>query len=533
MSDSFKRRRKRSGSSAHRYTPAEVVRAGRRRSIGTLEIVGAGVALVIAATLVVLVWMVTNRAIQEQRTEIRELAQRTLSGQAAVMARDISHELLMVDQSLTVLQDAWQADSKSFDLAKWKANMPALTAVTDDLFIADEKHIVQQDILPQAVGQGVASAYVTWPHGSLEKLGEDQSPTRLEESIGLSQANSPGPVDARRFLMYIVRPLEHPPGWLIGASFKTEELPKLFAGAGLGLNAVAAIVDMQHAGLQTIVGNAARRPRRTIAQTPMYEAISKTESGIWEGESAIDGLQRIHAFHRVPGRDMIVIVAATEAEAMAPADTLVSGAISLAVAATIVVMAIALMIGWGLYRSRANQRAERARERDAAELERLRADEAALIARSQLQASRLRALLDHGSDGVALVDVDLRVARWNQRFEQGIGVPLQQNMPLDALIREQAAQGVFNPGPDPEMDIARRVAILRTGDGVLPQPGPGHQGLFLRGVPVDEGGSILLLSGLGPVTTPATEPKPPVEIPVAASEPALQASGGTSAPIEW
>ena len=33
----------------------------------------------------------------------------------------------------------------------------ALTAVTDDLFIADERHIIQQDILPQAVGQGVGA----------------------------------------------------------------------------------------------------------------------------------------------------------------------------------------------------------------------------------------------------------------------------------------------------------------------------------------------------------------------------------------
>lgn len=544
MSDSFKRRRKRSHRSADRFSPAQAVRAGRRRSIGTLELLGAGLTFVVAATLIVLVWMITVRTIKEQRTEIRELAQRTLSGQAAVMARDISHELLMVDQSLTILQDAWKADSKSFDLLKWKANMPALAAVTDDLFIADDKRIVQQDILPQAVGQGVATAYVTWPHGSLERLGDE--PGTTDNSIALPQAGDE-PVEARRFLMYIVRPLDHPAGWLIGASFKTEELPKLFSDGLLGLNDVAAIVDMQHAGLQTIVGNAARRPRLSIARTDMYEAISKSQSGIWEGESAIDGVRRIHAFHRVAGRDMIVVVAATEAEAMAPANSLVNGAVALAVAATIVVVAIACLLGWALYRSRANQRDARARERDEEELERLRADETAWTIRSQMQASRLRALVDHGSDGVALVDPDLRVAQWNRRFQHAIGVPLQQNMALDQLIRAQSAHGVFGQSTDPEAEIARRVAVLRTGDGALPQLGPGNQALALRGIPVDEGGSVLLLSGLADapstgVRDSALEPDAHAE-PTAgqqvsgAPEPLLSAQAGqpagTAVPIEW
>jgi PAS domain-containing protein len=507
-----------------------------------MELIGAGVTLVVATALIALVWLVTVRTINEQRTEIRELAQRTLSGQAAVIARDISFELLMVDQSLTILQDAWKTDSKSFDLARWKANMPALAAVTDDLFIADETHRVQQDILPQAVGQGVASAYITWPHGSLERLGDE--PGNIEDSIGLSQSGK-SPVEARRFLMYVVRPLDHPAGWLIGASFKTDELPKLFTDGTLGLNAVAAIVDTQHAGLQTIVGTAARRPRRSIAQTDMYEAISKSESGIWEGDSAIDGVRRIHAFHRIPGRDMIIVVAATEAEAMAPADTLVNGALALAIAATIVVFVIACLIGWALYRSRANQREARARERDEAELVRLRADETTWVARSQLQESRMRALVDHGSDGIALVDSDLRVAQWNRRFERGIGVPLQENMPLDALIRAQFAHGVFGPVSDPEAEIARRVAILRTGDGPVPQPGPGNEELVLRGLPIDEGGSILLLSGLAnmpaPSVGPASEIAPhgdpqtaaPASVQPEPLLPAQAGQAGTAAPIEW
>ncbi len=534
MSDSFKRRSKRSGSSVQRYTPAEMVRSSRhRRSIGTLEIAGAIVTGVVAISLITLIWIVTERAIEEQRGQIRDLVQRTLSGDAAVMAQDISHELLVIDQSLTILQAAWTKDSKSFDLQAWKASMPTLTGVTDDLFIADDKHVVQQDILPQAVGQGVASAYVNWPHGSMEKLRTDTTTSTV--SLGTSDDDQPS-VEGRRFLMYVVRALDHPDGWLIGASYRTKELGKLFADASLGMNSFAALVDMPHAGLQTVVGPASRRPRLTLSNTALYEAMSRTDNGIWEGESPIDGVQRIHAFHRVPDRDMTVIVAASEAEAMAPAEVLVAGDRMLAVAASGVVAAIAAMLAWALYRSRANRRRERAFARDQEELERLRSSEATNIGRSQLQAARLRALVEHGSDGVALVDIDLRVAGWNRRFERGIGVALRENMPLDAMVREQVMAGLYGPVTEIEAGVMSRVAALRAGDGSLPLPGPdGQESQFLRGLPIAEGGTILLLSGLAGSPAQPVAPAAPEAAAAAPAEPALQGQGqpGSPAPIEW
>ncbi|HEY0422796.1 MAG TPA: hypothetical protein VGC82_05675, partial [Rhodopila sp.] len=56
-----------------------------------------------------------------------------------------------------------------------------LLAVADDIFICDDKHIIRQDILPKAVGQGVGAAYVTFPHGSLELF--DSDGTKNKESL--------------------------------------------------------------------------------------------------------------------------------------------------------------------------------------------------------------------------------------------------------------------------------------------------------------------------------------------------------------
>ena len=236
-SNKSKRYRRRTGSTAHRYTSADVVKATRiRNSVGAMEVGGAMFAFAIAAALIVLIWMVTGRSIQDQREQVRDVAQRNLAGQASIMAKSVSQELLLVEQSLLVLQQAWNADPSVFDLQKWQAQMPALTDITNDLFIADDKRIIRQDILPQAIGQGIASAYVSWPHGALEKLGE--TTTKIGTPLG-SEQTEPG-IDARRFIIYIVRPLQRPSGWLIGASFKTKELARLYSPSWFGINALAA-----------------------------------------------------------------------------------------------------------------------------------------------------------------------------------------------------------------------------------------------------------------------------------------------------
>lgn len=517
----FKRRRRRSGSSSHRFTPAEAVRAARiRHSIGAMEILGAVVTVLVAVVVIILVWVVTNRSIQDQREQARDLAQRNLSGQATIMARSVGHELQVIEQSLTVLQQAWNKDSGLFDINRWKAEMPALMSVTDDFFVADEKRIIRQDILPQAVGQGIASAYVSWPHGALEKLGEAAPRDGVPQGSDQSRPTA----DARRFIMYIVRPLERPPGWLIGASYRTEEPAKLYNVAWFGTNSMAGIVDMQNGGLQTIIGPPARRSERSPAKTGLYTAMTRSADGTWTGVSPIDGVKRLHAFTHVPERDMAILVGAAETDAMAPAELFATGARGVAIGATGTVVVVAGIIAWAFYRYRLTRRRESVRGREAIELERLRQDEARLAERVQVQSARLRSLLENASDGVALIDAQLRLAHWNPRFEQGIGLPIEENMPLDALLRGQAAVGLFDAIPDDmEVEIARRMLVLRSGNGLLPQLAAGQEERALRGVPLDDGGLILLLTGAA-----GLPPQPPALTSDASAE-VLP----TAAPVEW
>jgi PAS domain-containing protein len=198
--------------------------------------------------------------------------------------------------------------------------------------------------------------------------------------------------------------------------------------------------------------------------------------------------------------------------------------------ATGLVVAIAGLVFWELFAIRGNRRQKRVAARNRSELERLRAEETLNLGRAQLNAARLQAVLDGTSDGIALFDSGLRLVQWNHPFMRAIGVEPRKDMPLDSLLREQAAAGLFGPVADVEAEIARRAGILRAGDAAgLPQVGLGSETLFLRGLPVAEGGFMLLLNGL---TTWEATPLPPasteVDVPVA-PVPAAAAP----APIEW
>jgi PAS domain-containing protein len=492
MSSDFRRRRSNSGSgrSKQRIKPEEA----RPARVGRAELAACGGIAVVAFALIALIWMVADREIQEQRAGIRDRTEQVLIGQAATIAETVAHELLLIDQSLTVIQSAWKANSEVVDLEKWQQQMPALLAVSDDIFICDEKHIIRQDILPKAVGQGVGAAYVTFPHGSLELFESDG--TKNKESL-LLQGQTGLSIDTRQFLMYVIRPLDHPKGWLIGASYRSEELTKLFAGAALGYNSVIALVDTGRGIVQAVVGPAARRPKTDLSGTALLSTLTRSRTGTWFGETAIDGIERMHAFHRVGERDMAIVVAANWTELMAPADSLGAGTRSLALIGSVIILLIAGLLLWELHAIRGNRRQKRIFERSRTELKRLRDEEATQTARSRLHAARLQMVVESITDGIALFDSGLRLVQWNGPFIQGIGIDPVHDMPLDTLLREQARKGLFGTVLDLEAETGRRVGILRTGEVTgVSLPGPNGEHLVLRGLPMAEGGFMLLLIGL-------------------------------------
>jgi PAS domain-containing protein len=470
--------------------------------MGMAEISAAiGVTLVTIAA-IVLIWVVSLRNIQEQTAEVRDRAERMVTAQAATLAEEVRHELQLVDQSLSILQDAWNRDEEHFDLLAFQKLTPALTSVANDIFIADEKRVVRQNIMPQAIGQGIGGPYLNFPHGTLELLTKDGQQTKTGQLI---IGDTGGAIEARRYLMYIVRPLAKPTKWLIGASFRTEELIKLYNQVSIGINGTVALMDSQRGTLQAIAGPAARRPQIELSKSDMLAAFKTKVVGTWTGPTAMDNVIRIHGFAKVTGREMYVTVAIAQSEAMAAADTNGSGAWWVGFTASVVVVSVGGLILWEIFNLRANRRRQRAFTRAQSDLESMQTEIGMIRGRSAIAARRVSTLLRNAPDGMALLDADLRLVAWNQLFAAECGVApemLREEMPVDELFRQQAHAGLIgslrSDAPDAiEAEIAQRVAILRTepAGAVLPQLDASGRAVALYVDVVPDGGGLILLIG--------------------------------------
>lgn len=442
-------RRRRTGSTARRYQPSNLVQASTQPRISRDAILTSIAAAIVAAALITLIWMVATRSAVEYRGALRQQVEQNLDAQAATLAEKVKLELQVVDQTLTILQAIWDNDPAGFKLADWAKRLPALTAVADDIFIADDKRIIQQDILPQAVGQGIGGAYLNFPHGSLEIFGADGDHPRQTRIINPA-ANVT--IEARRYLMYVVRTLGTPPRLLIGASYRSGELTRHFSDGNLGNNGVVALIDQKQGVLQAVAGPPARRPRGNLVRTDMLEAMRKGDGGIWTGPTGIDGVSRIHAWAKVPGRDSIVIVGSPITQVMAPAEDLITGVYAVATLASGVVIAVGLIVSWGLVTLRANRRRRRAHERAQSDLAAARSEVAASRVRATVDSTRFRALLDGITEAAAVFDADLRLATWNDRFRTVSGLApdmINEGLPLDAFLRLQCGAGLFGAPSQP------------------------------------------------------------------------------------
>lgn len=496
------RRRRRRDSSAVRRTPQQLQQGQRRRRIGTTEALACTAIAVICAALISLTWINTERAVRDQADDASERVEAAISAQAATLATQAQHELQMIDQSLTILQAAWNNDPATFDLAKWQKTMPVLTQVADDLFIANDRHLIVQDIIPAAVGQRVGSTYARFANGSLDAIRPD-GPHGPDNEMLVAELGSGDVV--RHYMMYLVRVLATPPGWIIGASYRSTALTAVFASAGLGPGGLAALIDTRRGGIQAVAGTAALQPTLSIDNTPMYAAmLARPDGGVWIGPTPIDGVQRIVAFRRVPGRDLFVLVGVERDQAMAPADTWAAGARTLATIATLLVLAIGAAVLWELWHWRRTRRRQRALVQAQALLQATQTDLAAARLRAAAGAAQVQAILGDLAEGVALIDGEQRLAAWNPSFTALSNLPqeaLREGALLDDLLRQQALAGRFGTLEDIEAEITRRIALLRpeAGMGEVVETGPDGTSLVLRAQAMPDGGLVLILQPAGRV----------------------------------
>jgi PAS domain-containing protein len=489
--DRNKRRRRRRSEQA-RAVPERRLPPRRTTLTRTTEIVASVGVFAAALALIALVWISELRSVAAFHNEIQARVEATVSGQALVLATEVRRELLGVEQSLKLLKQAFQANADHFDIQAWAAQMPALTDVTDEVFVADNEYIIEQDTNKASVGLGLGA-----------NLGDIDSPvTERNESEQLVIGPTSERVPERQHVALLVMRLDHPGGWIVGATYKTDALSRLYSEASLGLSGMAALINTHLGQIEVISGPAAANPNYDIAKTPMFEALNSRPDGTWVGASAPDGVERIHGFHRVPGRDLAVVVAVSTEQAMQPVETWAGWSRALALGATLVILAAAGVVIAGIWTFRTTRRLRQGLERERTMLDSTQLELSDTRSRLESRTSQVNAMFAGVGEGTVLLDPELRMTEWNQNFPSLFGVSpqlLQPGLPFDEILRIQAREGDFGPLDDIEGEVGRRLAHLREGamTGAI-YAGPGGRTLAISGGSLPGGGLIVIMRGVRP-----------------------------------
>jgi signal transduction histidine kinase/FixJ family two-component response regulator/HPt (histidine-containing phosphotransfer) domain-containing protein len=165
----------------------------------------------------------------------------------------------------------------------------------------------------------------------------------------------------------------------------------------------------------------------------------------------------------------------------------------IAVVATIVAGCLLLLLTW--VSRRAHLRDQRV-ARDRAALRAAYAELEAAKSRAEARTAQLQATLAGMSDGVMMLDAELRLVQWNEHFASFTGLPremLRVGLPMEEMLRAQSLAGEFGV-VDAEAEVARRLAAMRATriPGVQERQRPDGRAIELRRRMLPDGGFVTL-----------------------------------------
>ncbi len=414
--------------------------------------------------LVALAWIGERDAVRTHRSEVRARVQAEILARALTLEEQVRRELLSLDQTLRILEYEWQRDPDHFDLAARARQVVVLSDVSLQLFIADARGIVQSSSRPAIIGTDISKRDYFVHEASLP----------ADEGKMFMGELTKGQV-TRLWQINLVRRLDNPDGsfaGVIAASYDTNSFTRLYREVDLPAHGLIAVVSTRDGVAWTLAGPDEAPAVTSIAKSPIFAAMRQASEGSWTGASGLDDVDRMYAFATIPDQDLKVVVGLDRAEALSSAAGWELTALVFTTGITLLILVLAMLL------LRAQNTARRRHE---------------TLAREQ---AILEATLTGMSDGIMMVDSDLRLMAWNQHFPEFTGVPpdiLRVGLPMEDILRAQVAAGEFGP-VDVEAEVARRMALLRSGGamGTIERPRPGGRQLEIRRNPLSGGGFVTL-----------------------------------------
>jgi CheY-like chemotaxis protein/signal transduction histidine kinase len=401
-------------------------------------------------------WYAAGRTTETQRADAVQRTNATVTGLAASYTEQINRQTLALDQTLSQMARDWEADPRRFNLEAERARAASLTGISRDIFMTDENGIIRQASVPDFIGQSAAD---------LDVFRDAAEHTNDKPALYLGGA-SVNPI-MRQWHLDAARTLHHPDGsfaGIIDTDYRVSAITEVFSASAPAGDGFAAVISLTDGKLRATFGAGGGTPDANIADTRMFAAVDADDAGLWVGPSATDAVVRVHAFRRVPGRDLAVIAGLSQQEAMLPVATWQRQARVFAVAIGGLTTIIVILILAGL-------RAGRRRAAKAADVQAQFAAAHALAEVSRARADaierRLHATFAAVTDGVAIFDAHLNLVEWNAQFPERSGVNasfIRTGMPMEDVLRTQVMAGYFGAAGDVEAEVERRAALLRAGN---------------------------------------------------------------------
>ncbi len=271
----------------------------------------------------------------------------------------------------------------------------------------------------------------------------------------------------------------------------------MFNKVDLGGNGFAAVVGLTDGILRGVSGPATVDQDVTIRETPLFDVIRKADSGLWTGRSPIDAVIRIHAFRKLQNQDLTVIAGMDEEQALAPAAAWEVRSSVIAACVTALLLAAAWL---AVLQLRSAQRRDIEAARSKADLAAAKAQLEVADANGLSKSEQLEATLAGMADGLSVIDRQMCLVEWNERFPDLAGVPagiLRVGLPMEEIIRAQIASGQFGRVDNVEAEISRRMAGLRSGShSAVQRQRPDGRTIELRRRATPDGGFITIYSDI-------------------------------------
>jgi signal transduction histidine kinase/DNA-binding NarL/FixJ family response regulator/HPt (histidine-containing phosphotransfer) domain-containing protein len=468
-------------------SPSSVGRAGRMTAPPPPRSVALQLLIVSAALLLVaLTWAFTYVSIGTEEREAQAHAESNVANLALAVEWQLERQLQTIDEAMQVMAAAWRTDPRHFDPAAWQRRSSLLSEISPQVYLLDANGFVMAASTPELLGADFSERDYFQAQKSSLHPGLFVGPAIQWKTTGRWEIN-------------LSRRLERNDGGFAGAivvAYDPWTLTTLLEQVDVGARGLIALVGSDGA-IRALVSPYEVRPGEDISQSRMFKEAVQAGNGPWTGLSAPDLIERVHAVRRVPAEDLTIVVGVEREVALRPARAWALNARAFAggMSLALLVMAVLLL---------REVRAARGREVRLAESQSVLRDAyaelAAANASAERKAAQLEATLAGMSDGVMLLDANLRLVQWNDRFPAFTGTPpelLQVGLPMQAMLRAQALAGEFGD-VDVEAEVKRRIDRLHAhlSVGVMERTRPNGRTLELRRSALPDGGFVTLYTDI-------------------------------------